>query len=119
MTIETGVVTGQLGFLRVNMWITELTIIAASFSIVTMILAYLPGHTTYYQVAILILAKMYSNSMIAALNSRVRVVSNSQSDSPPSWNESVAQPVDLQQMKSTLGLEFRRNESSGSIESEV
>ncbi len=86
-----------------------------------MILAYLPGHPTYYQIAILILAKMYSNSMVAALNSRARVVSNSGPDSPPSWNESATQAVDLLEMKSTLGLEFRRpnSESSGSIESEV
>ncbi len=103
------------------MWIPiELSIIAASFSIVTMILAYLPGHPTYYQVAILILAKMYSNSMIAALNSRVEVVSNSRSDLPPSWNESVAaQPMNFSEMEATQGLEFRRDESLGSNTSEV
>lgn len=102
------------------MWIpTELSINSASFSIITMILALLPGHPTYYQIAILILAKMYSNSMLAFLNRRKRVVSNSGPDSPPSWNESVVEPVDLSEMGATQGLEFRRDESLGSIGSEV
>ncbi|KJA25579.1 hypothetical protein HYPSUDRAFT_37627 [Hypholoma sublateritium FD-334 SS-4] len=99
LTIETGLVT-------------------ASFSILTMVLAYLPGHPPYYQVAILILAKMYSLSMIAALNSRNKVISNSPPDSPPCWNES-AKPMESLEMKSTAAFAFRRDESAGTMDSEV
>ncbi len=89
LTIETGFVTGQIiaaAFQRIIG--PDMGTISASFSIITMTLAYIPGTTAYYQIGILILAKMYSNSMIAALNSRMKVVSSSEFGSPPSWNES-------------------------------
>ncbi len=75
-----------------------------------MALAYIPDIPPYYQTGVLILAKMYSNSMIAALNSRIKVISNSPSDFPPSWNES-AKPTEARQVTSTLELAFRRDES--------
>lgn len=89
-------------------------IIVASFSIITMALAYIPGEP-YYQIGILILAKMYSNSMIAALNSRMKVVSNSPSGSSPSWNE-LAQPTESCQWKSMQDLAFFRDESVNTME---
>ena len=86
--------------------------ISASLSIIAMSLAYIPGHTDYYQIVILILAKMYSNSMIAAINCRMRVVSNSGHPTlPPSWNES-ARPPHLGRTKSLDTLALRRDVSS-------
>ena len=58
-------------------------------------LSYIPG-TPYYEVTIVILAKTYSNSMIAALNSRVKAVSNYPSGFPPSWNEAAQTKESLQ-----------------------
>lgn len=92
--------------------------IAASFSIITMVVAYISGDTPYYQIPILILAKMYSNSMIAALNSRMKVVSNSQFGSPPSWNES-AKPTESRQVYNTQDLAFRRSDESVSTMEDV
>ncbi len=86
--------------------------ISASLSIIAMSLAYIPGHADYYQIVILILAKMYSNSMIAAINCRMKVVSNSgHSNFPPSWNESV-RPAHSWHTKSSDTLAFRRDRSS-------
>ncbi|KJA25583.1 hypothetical protein HYPSUDRAFT_37628 [Hypholoma sublateritium FD-334 SS-4] len=99
LTIETGLVT-------------------ASFSIITMVVAYISGDTPYYQIPMLILAKMYSNSMIAALNSRMKVVSNAQFGSPPSWNES-AKPTESRQVYNTQDLAFRRSDESVSTMEDV
>ncbi len=41
-----------------------------------LILVYLPGHPPYYAAAASIEAKIYSNSMMAMLNSRIKPVSN-------------------------------------------
>ena len=66
---------------------------AASLAGISLALVYLPQHPPYYQVAGLILAKTYSNSMIAALNSRVKVQPNACAVPPstgrPVWNEEV------------------------------
>ena len=98
-----------------NLSATDTRTIPASLSIITMALAYIPGGTPYYQIAILILAKMYSNSMIAALNSRMEVVSNSQFGSPPSWNESLKQ-TESQRGNSAHDLAFRWSDESVSRE---
>ncbi|KJA25586.1 hypothetical protein HYPSUDRAFT_37631 [Hypholoma sublateritium FD-334 SS-4] len=96
LTIETGFVT-------------------ASVAVITLALVYIPGHPPYYQVAVLILAKVYSNSMVAALNSRMKTVSNSQFGLPPSWNESV-KATDSRRGDFTQELAFRRDESVGTLE---
>ncbi len=57
-----------------------------------MLLVFLPGHPPYYAAASVIVAKMYSNSMMAVLNSRVKPVSNASASAAPIWNESV-EPV--------------------------
>ncbi len=85
---------------------------AASLAGISLALVYLPQHPPYYQVAGLILAKTYSNSMIAALNSRVKVLPNAcvvstTTTGRPVWNEE----VDVDDMNSR-GLEF--NTSVGS-----
>ena len=90
MTIETGFVTGQIvsAFRQESEVPTaDLVAVSASFAVIALALSFIPGHPPYYQPAFLILAKVYSNSMVAALNSRMKVMSNSSSGSPP-WNES-------------------------------
>ncbi|KJA27658.1 hypothetical protein HYPSUDRAFT_34777 [Hypholoma sublateritium FD-334 SS-4] len=54
-----------------------------------LVLVYLPGHLPYYSIAASIVAKTYSNSMMAILNSRVKPVSNVPQFATPLWNESV------------------------------
>jgi hypothetical protein len=63
---------------------------AATLAIAVLVLAYLPGHPPYYQACALILGKAYSNSMMVALNSRMKVISNSLT---ASWNESSIPPL--------------------------
>ncbi|KAF9478318.1 hypothetical protein BDN70DRAFT_49117 [Pholiota conissans] len=70
LTIETGTLTAAL-------------------AIAVLVLAFLPGHPPYYQSCALILGKAYSNSMMVALNSRMKVTSNS---ATASWNESTIIP---------------------------
>ena len=92
--------------------------IAASCAIIATALSYIPGNPPYYRVIIIIMAKLYSNSMIAALNSRMKVVSNSPSSFPPSWNES-AMGTECLQGRSTQGIAFIRYDSFGTIENAV
>ena len=93
-------------------------VISASFSIITMALAYIPENAPYYQVGIHILSKMYSNSMMAAVNSRIKVVSNSPSGFPPSWNES-AKPTESWQVNFTQDIAFHRSDVSASTMQDV
>ncbi len=48
-----------------------------------LILVYLPGHPPYYAAAASIEAKIYSNSMMAMLNSRIKPVSNALAPATP------------------------------------
>ncbi|KAF9479831.1 hypothetical protein BDN70DRAFT_664704 [Pholiota conissans] len=56
LTIETGTLT-------------------ATIAVVSLMLGYLPGQPSYYRTTVSVLAKLYSNSMMVVLNSRMRVVS--------------------------------------------
>ena len=58
---------------------------------IVLILVYLPGRPPYYAAAATVVGKIYSNSMMAMLNSRVKPVSNSPDFRAPLWNE-VVQP---------------------------
>ncbi len=95
---------------------TDIDTIAASFTAITTALIYIPGNPPYYQATIVIIAKLYSNSMVAAVNSRMKVVSNSPSGFPPSWNESFRPTESLQ---STHDIEFIRDESFYTMEDAV
>ncbi len=92
MSIETGCVTGTYVdyFLRVysaEYWISaELALSAA----IVLILVYLPGRPPYYGAAATVVAKIYSNSMMTILNSRIQPVSNVFAS--PLWNELVKAP---------------------------
>ena len=87
----------------------------ASFCVISMILAYIPGHLLYFQIAVLIVAKLYSNSMLAALNSRMKVLSNSPFGSPPSWNESI-EITDSFHSEFTQEIAFQRDNSISTLE---
>ncbi|KAF8970467.1 hypothetical protein BDZ97DRAFT_1694672 [Flammula alnicola] len=56
----------------------------ATLAIVALVLDYLPGHLLYWESCVMVLGKAYSNSMMIALNSRMKVFPNV---SPPVWNE--------------------------------
>ncbi|KJA25594.1 hypothetical protein HYPSUDRAFT_37636 [Hypholoma sublateritium FD-334 SS-4] len=88
LTIEAGCVTGSM---------------AAVF----LILFYLPGHPPYYQLAVVTMAKTYSNSVMAVLNSRAKVVANCPTSTPPPWNEAW-QPIDCIHLGRRQSITFRR-----------
>ena len=79
-----------------------------------MILVFLRGHPSYYAAASVIVAKMYSNSMMAVLNSRVKLVSNASASAAPIWNESV-EPIKLINLPGGTqpDFEFRINSEIG------
>lgn len=54
-----------------------------------LVLIYLPGNPPYYAVAASIVAKTYTNTMMAVLNNRVKLISNVPGFEPPMWNEAV------------------------------
>ena len=62
--------------------------IALSAAIV-LILVYLPGRPPYYGAAATVVAKIYSNSMMTMLNSRIQPASNVPTFASPLWNELV------------------------------
>ena len=82
--------------------------LAFSASIV-LILVYLPGRLPYYTAAVAIVAKLYSNSMVAMLNSRIKPVSNAPALSEPLWNESVKPIKLLSSTERAHNLSFRRD----------
>lgn len=82
-----------------------------------MALSYIPGDPPYYQVTIVVLAKTYSNSMIAALNSRTKVISYSPSGVSvhPSWNESARATKFLQGRSKWQDIEFVQDDCVGTM----
>ncbi|KDR71254.1 hypothetical protein GALMADRAFT_797189 [Galerina marginata CBS 339.88] len=47
--------------------------LTAAIAILSLILVFLPGKPTYYQTSVAVLGKVYSNSMMVLLNSRMRI----------------------------------------------
>jgi hypothetical protein len=77
LVIETGTVTGQELFTcQIEVLCVLISIYPAVFAILTLILVVLPGHPSYYQAPAAILAKVYSNSMMVVLNSRMDTSGN-------------------------------------------
>ena len=82
---------------------------------VYLIILYLSEHPPYYQTAIVTLEKTYSNSLLAVLDSRAKVVANSPALAPPPWNEaeSAGDSIHLQRMQiRVLGGESKMGSSS-------
>lgn len=79
LTVETGSLTGlsskNLLSCLLVLTVTCITYISAIISVISLILTYLPGQPSYYRTTVSVLAKLYSNSMMVVLNSRMRVVS--------------------------------------------
>ena len=84
---------------------------------ILVILLFLPGHPTYYVGTAAVVAKAYSNSMVAMLNSRVKPVSNTPAPTSPVWNESVKSVASSSTVVGIEGLVFRVNTTEISLES--
>ena len=80
--------SAHLFFSRVIVQLAKHQHIPALSAGVLLVLVYLPGHPPYYIAAAELVAKIYSSSMMAVLNSRIRVISNAPALSAPLWNES-------------------------------
>lgn len=79
LTVETGILTGNCS-LSSHAW-TEVLMISvqlstAAIAILTLILTFLPGRPIYYQASISFLGKVYSNSVMVAFNSRMKIGSS-------------------------------------------
>ena len=74
-----------------------------------LVLLFLPGHPPYYELATSVSAKTYSNSMLAVLNSRIKVVSNAGTSGYPVWNESARPFGSDDVVGKASGIVFRRN----------
>lgn len=117
LSIETGCVTGQhiIQFcLSAHIaYVAKCQRIPALSAGVLVVLVFLPGNPPYYAVDSAVVAKIYSNSMMAMLNSRVKPVSNAPASAAPSWNES-AKPVGSGSSTGwSQGFVFRRGSERG------
>ncbi|KJA17505.1 hypothetical protein HYPSUDRAFT_46278 [Hypholoma sublateritium FD-334 SS-4] len=77
-------------------------------------LAYLPQHPCYYFIPASIVAKTYSNSLMAILNSRIKPVSNAAAFAAPLWNEEAQQIGSISSIGATQNIVFRRDSETGS-----
>jgi len=114
--------------------------LTAAVSIVNLILFVLPGnHPTYYQTATAILGKLYSNSMMVVLNSRIVFSRTENGSTDDSWMDSTqlaeipprsqravivttreqwTSPPDGFKLHSTKGLEVNSSEAMSSLDTE-
>ncbi|KDR71930.1 hypothetical protein GALMADRAFT_253725 [Galerina marginata CBS 339.88] len=74
---DTGVKQTQVLLSRLIRLTVETGTLTAAIAITTLILTFLPGRPTYYQASVSVLGKMYSNSMMVAFNSRMKIASPS------------------------------------------
>lgn len=84
-----------------------------------MVLVFIPGHPPYYIAAASLIAKAYSNSMMAVLNSRVRVISNGSEFGVPLWNESAQRGGSNSSIGMAQSIVFRRESDTGFSSSRV
>lgn len=118
LSIETGCVTGQgfpSLFWSISNSVTDIYPIIATLAAILLALVHLPGHPDYYIAVTFMLAKTYSNSMMANLNSRVKVISNSHSTTYPTWNESEKpiSSIDSESAQRNGDFMFRRQDQTG------
>ena len=110
LSIETGCVTGSyFSLCKLCIFAHCLDRIVALSAGITIVLVFLPGHPSYYAGASSIVAKAYSNSMMAMLNSRVKPVSNTPASAAPLWNEELKSMESLPSAGGSHGFVFRRN----------
>ncbi|KAF8963794.1 hypothetical protein BDZ97DRAFT_1758398 [Flammula alnicola] len=72
---DTGIKETQVLVSRIIRLTIETGTLTAAIAIVTLILTFLPGRPTFYQASVSVLGKVYSNSMMVAFNSRMRISS--------------------------------------------
>ena len=113
LSIETGCVTGQHNyhFSSCKVYVPKCQMPAFSAAIL-LILVYLPGRPPYYTTATTVVGKLYSNSMVAMLNSRIKPVSNVSAFSAPLWNESVILIESFSSTERASNFLFRRNRTT-------
>ena len=111
LSIETGCVTGKnfTSSLEYGSVDNGVYLIIAALAAILLVLVHLPGQPDYYIAVTYVVAKTYSNSMMAVLNSRVKVVSNSHSTVSPSWNEL---EVPATTSIGSADIEFRREDET-------
>jgi hypothetical protein len=73
LVIETGTVTGTHSYLPYDITNEMPITLAAAVAIINLVFAVLPTHPSYFTAPSEILAKVYSNSMMVVLNSRMRI----------------------------------------------
>lgn len=110
LSIETGCITGQYIYSAHahTVYVAKYQRILALSVGALVVLVSLPGHPPYYIAAASMVAKTYSNSMMAVLNNRVKPVSNEPEFGAPVWNESVQPIISFSLTGSSDGLAFRR-----------
>ncbi|KAF8963770.1 hypothetical protein BDZ97DRAFT_2075663 [Flammula alnicola] len=72
---DTGIKETQVLISRIIRLTIETGTLTAAVAIVGLILVFLHGRPTYYQASVSVLGKVYSNSMMVAFNSRMRISS--------------------------------------------
>ncbi|KDR71929.1 hypothetical protein GALMADRAFT_18482, partial [Galerina marginata CBS 339.88] len=70
---DTGIKQTRILLARLIRLTIETGTMSAAVAVISLVLAFLPGHPTYYQASCSALAKMYSNSMMVAFNSRMNI----------------------------------------------
>ena len=81
---------------------------------VVLVFLYLPGQQPYYNIPAAAVAKTYSNSMMAVLNSRIKPVSNASGPYGPLWNELVQSTGTISSIRRSNGPVVRRDDETGS-----
>lgn len=84
LVIETGTVTGTHAYPPCDITNEKPIILTAAVAIVNLVLAVLPSHPSYFTTPSEVLAKVYSNSMMVVLNSRMRIGSDAHPESTAS-----------------------------------
>ncbi|KDR82133.1 hypothetical protein GALMADRAFT_44609, partial [Galerina marginata CBS 339.88] len=70
---DTGIKQTQVLLTKIIRLTIETGSLTAAIAILTLILTFLPGQPTYYQTSVSVLGKVYSNSMMVAFNSRMKI----------------------------------------------
>ena len=96
-------------------YVTHCSQTLAIMAIALLVLVYLPGHPPFYALASPNAAKLYANSLMAMLNSRVKLISlNAHSVGPPIWNESFRAAESFSSTERAQGIVFHRERGTDS-----
>ncbi|KDR71716.1 hypothetical protein GALMADRAFT_159155 [Galerina marginata CBS 339.88] len=96
---DTGMKQTRILLARLIRLTIETGTMSAAVAVLSLILVFLPGHPTYYQASCSALAKMYSNSMMVAFNSRMTI-------SPSNASLSTAISIPLSQVSRMRNMEL-------------